>query len=102
MSLSPAKPVVSKALARAGRVDYTNRTNALFRFAGEAQGEEWNGLFLMGLSLFNLDLIPYSSDITPRPYWKTAPEPKGGAKDWDISWIAERDAFTGDTINDDG
>ena len=49
---------------------------------------------MMGLAMFNLDLIPYSADITPEDYWITAPEPKGGAKDWDLSWIVQRDIFT--------
>lgn len=74
---------------------YRKKLNQAYDFAGKQEdGAAWNGLFLMGLAMNGLDMIPFSSDITPQPYWLHAPEPKGECKDWDLSWVVEIDAFT--------
>ena len=74
---------------------YTKKLRQAYDFAGkEKDGATWNGLFLMGLAMNGLELIPFASDITPQPYWRDAPEPKGECKDWDLSWVVEIDAFT--------
>lgn len=74
---------------------YQKKLRQAYDFAGKQEdGATWNGLFLMGLAMNGLDLIPYSCDITPKPYWRQAPEPKGGTGEWQISWVAEVDAFT--------
>ncbi len=81
--------------------DYLDRVSSAYAFADGHRGEVWNGLFLMGLSIQDLDLIPFSSDITPMAYWITAPPPQGDAEDWPISWITERDALHGTNKEND-
>jgi hypothetical protein len=74
---------------------YKVKLQQALNFAGKQEdGATWNGLFLMGLAMNGLDLIPYSADITPQPYWRQCPEPKGGTGEWQLSWVAEVDAFT--------
>ena len=74
---------------------YRKKLNQAYDFAGKQENDAtWNGLFLMGLAMNGLDLIPFSSDIAPQPYWHQAPEPRGECKDWDLSWVVEIDAFT--------
>ena len=74
---------------------YREKLQQAMNFAGKQEDPAaWNGLFIMGLAMAGLDLIPYSSDITPRAYWLQAPAPAGNLGDWDASWVAEVDAFT--------
>lgn len=73
--------------------DYLKQVNAAHNFAKGHTGEVWNGMFIMGLALSGLCLIPFSTGITPEPYWIKAPRPYGLSPDWDDSWIAESNAF---------
>lgn len=81
-----------KVLA-AKQAEYRNKVNSAIQFASSASGEAWNGLFLMGLAMAGLELVPFSAAIRPRPYWLHAPEPAEGFEDWDISWMVEMGAL---------
>lgn len=74
--------------------DYIGRVESAFNFAEGHTGDAWDGLFIMGLTLANLELIPTTLMITPEPYWATAPMCKGKDKLWDESWIVQRDIYT--------
>jgi len=73
---------------------YRKNVNDALQFPGTNQpADVWNGLFLMGLAVCQLELIPYSAAITPRDYWVTAPSPAGDLDDWPLSWIVELGCF---------
>lgn len=73
--------------------DYLKRVESAFNFAEGFEGETWNGMFMMGLTLANLELVPTLSMITPEVYWTTAPKPKAHGIDWIESWIVQREYF---------
>lgn len=52
--------------------DYQNRVAQANKFAeGRKEGtEEWEGLFLMGLAIAGLEMIPLESNIEAKHYWK--------------------------------
>lgn len=98
MSMSPDEfNEVSKLMAIvASEMDaYLDRVKSAYKFAGPEEGadESWNGLFLMGLAMAGLELVPYSSSIQTRMYWVKSPKPKGGTEEWEVSWIVPIDAF---------
>ena len=51
-------------------------------------------MYLMGLALAGLDLVPIGSLIEKRTYWYQAPKPHPDAPyEWPDSYIVEIDAF---------
>lgn len=60
--------------------------NAL-NFAGNAEGDVHDALFMMGLTINNLALVPRIT-AEPKTYWITAPAPAVEGS-WDDSVIAE-------------
>ena len=74
-------------------VPYRHKCEQAKAFADGHTGDAWDSLFLMGLAIAGLELVPWSTDITPEPFWATAPEPKGELSPWDISWIVPSDYF---------
>lgn len=72
---------------------YNERVAQAIQFADGAVGEAWDGLFLMGLAMANLDLLPEDSLVTIRWYWCRAPQSKAELPTWPTSKIIERDAM---------
>lgn len=60
--------------------------NAL-NFAGNTEGDVHDALFMMGLNINNLALVP-RINAEPKTYWITAPTPAVEGS-WDDSVIAE-------------
>lgn len=75
------------------RTAYNDRVSNVMNFVGNAEGDVADGLFLMGLALANLDLLPVTSQIKIRAYWVRAPSPSSDPNAWESSWIMERDAL---------
>lgn len=73
--------------------DYMGRVKSAFNFADGHTGDTWDGLFIMGLALANLELVSTLSMITPEPYWAKAPLPKGDLNIWEDSWIVQKDLY---------
>lgn len=73
--------------------DYIGRVDSAFNFADGHTGDTWDGLFIMGLALANLELVSTLSMITPEPYWAKAPLPKGDLNTWEDSWIVQKDLY---------
>ena len=69
---------------------YQRRVNDAYKFAEGAPKDTWDGLFLVGLALAGLELIPVGSGIEKDPMWVTAPT----STEWEASWIVPRDALT--------
>ncbi len=74
--------------------NYISKVESAFNFAEGHTGDTWDGLFIMGLTLANLELVPTISMITPEPHWAIAPMCKGKDKLWDESWIVQKDIYT--------
>lgn len=75
---------------------YRARVDSAIKFAEGATGAEWNGMFMMGLALAGLELIPVGTLIDLKFYWALAPSPSEDAPDdWPPSYIVESDAFNG-------
>lgn len=71
-------------------IKYGTQVNDAYKFAEGAPKDTWDGLFLMGLALVGLELIPISSGIEKDPIWVTAPT----STEWGASWIVPRDALS--------
>ena len=71
-------------------IKYQRQVNDAYKFAKGAPKESWDGLFLMGLALAGLELIPISSGIQKDPLWAMAPY----STEWEASWIVPRDALS--------
>lgn len=75
---------------------YHVRVDSAIKFAEGTTGAAWNGMFLMGLALAGLELIPLDALIDRKFYWSQAPSPsKDAPDDWPPSYIVESDAFNG-------
>lgn len=73
---------------------YQKKCDSAMKFAAGTDGVAWNGMYLMGLALAGLDLVPIGSLIEKRTYWYPAPKPHPDAPDeWPDSYIVEIDAF---------
>lgn len=68
---------------------YLDKVAVANRIAGDKSSPDWAGQFQLGLAIAGLELLSWKTDITPRSYWKTAPEPPHNGNDWPISWIVE-------------
>ena len=74
--------------------EYKKKCDSATKFAAGTDGVVWNGMYLMGLALAGLDLVPIDSHIERRVYWYQAPKPHPDAPDdWPDSYIVEIDAF---------
>lgn len=79
MNTDPDRVYTEKAalvnVAAAKMADYLNRVDAAYKFAEGAKEntEQWDGLFLMGLAMSNLELTPVETQISVEPYWNTIP-----------------------------
>lgn len=80
--------------------DYHTRIGQALIFAGNAEGEVWDGLFLMGLAMADLDLLPESTLVQQNWYWIKAPASKAELPTWQDSRIIERNAFHGRSLNE--
>lgn len=69
---------------------YKKQVKDAYKFTEGASKDTWDGLFLMGLALAGLELIPVSSGIEKDPMWVTAPF----STEWGASWIVPRDALS--------
>lgn len=77
-------------------VKYRARVDSAIKFTEGATGAEWNGMYMMGLALAGLELIPVDTLIERKFYWVQAPTPTQEAPDdWPPSYIVESDAFNG-------
>lgn len=86
--------LVAKVNAEAiRRAAYRQKCKQALAFADGHVGETWDSLYLMGLAIAGLELVPWGTDITPDVLWSVAPEPKGELPAWDISWIVPSDYF---------
>lgn len=75
--------------------EYLEAVNNAIRGAGSNSAPQFNGLFLLGLALNGLTLIPSSQMISPMPYWKKAPIPFDDPfSKWEDSWIVWENEFT--------
>ena len=71
-------------------IKYQRQVNDAYKFAEGAPKDTWDGLFLMGLAIVGLVLIPVGSGIEKDPMWVTAPT----SSEWEASWIVPRDALS--------
>ena len=76
------------------QTEYLKKIDSAYCFAKGTEGEAWNGMFLMGLSLAGLDHIPTVCHIERETYWVRMPKPHEDAPDeWPDSWIVEVNTF---------
>lgn len=96
MNMSPDEfDKVSKTIniVAAEMDEYFSKIASAHKFAeGDHSDETWNGLFLLGLSIAGLELVPVSTMIEIRYFWIKC-SPKGLSQDWEPSWIVPIDTF---------
>lgn len=72
-------------------VKYWNKCNQALEFSRGHSGEAWDALYLIGLSIAGLELVPFQTGITPDHMWIRAPVPE--ASSWEPSWLVPSDYF---------
>lgn len=74
-------------------IPYKQKCDQAKAFADGNSGDTWDSLYLMGLAIAGLELVPCGMGITADPIWILAPFPKGEAAAWEPSWIVPSDYF---------
>jgi len=75
---------------------YFDNIQSAYNFAGETTGEVWDSLFIMGLTIQGLSLLPVHYVDDARSYWIKAPDATATDKTthWEPSFIVESDCFS--------
>ena len=95
MNQSKVKPMsIEEQSSEAVQTAYADKIEALSNFIGNAAGAQYDALFLLGLQLNNLALLPRILIDEPRSYWISAP--KSVTDKWEDCMIVESDCFNGE------
>lgn len=73
---------------------YAQKVKQAEKFAEGTQGAAWNGMYLMGLAIAGLELLPVDILVTIKFYCVKAPQPHPDDPfAWEPSYIIETNAF---------